>query len=440
MVTELRRESYENLSKEQTLISWENEIKFESQRMILIKTYCYFKIVFSIVFLCGVSTSLAQEFHSTDDPTVILEVSRHIGEGLALGKNQDFERAIEAYTKALAYPKNSLTYALLLTRGASYMKLQKYGEALKDGAKAITLEPLNALGHKHQAYVYWEMKQMEKVVQYMTTAINLGLEEGMDYYIRGNAYADIGEHEKGIEDLTKAIKAGLRIPEAYQDRGYIYETLGMYEKAEQDFSESLVVAPENTVGLMRRGQVLRCLGKKQKAIDDYDAILDKTPMDIDARIQRMSTFLEIENYGAALKDVEFARENDLDHPYLALVSGNVFHRLGDLPKALEVNRHTNESEVKDVRVAGHFQRGLFLLKRKQLSDAKEEYQEGIRLAKAYKIPWRLEEAIEILSETDFKPTEVVQIKVTLLEVLKGEKTLNEVGTKTISLGCKKPKE
>jgi len=407
--------------------------------MIFAQSHCHLKIFFLILVFGGISTSLIEVTHSADDPMVTLEVSRHMGLGLEFSKNQEFERAIEAYTKALEYPMNSLTYILLLTRGASYLNLQKYDEALQDGAEGIALEPHNPLGYKHQAYVYWETKQMDKVVQYMTKVVNLGLGEGMDYYMRGNAYADIGENEKGIEDLTKAIEVGLRIPEVYQDRGYIYETLGMYEKAKQDFSQSLTVSPENTIGLMRRGQVLRCLGKKQKAINDYNDILDKTPLDIDARLQRMSTFLEMKNYGAALKDVEFAREKSLEHPYFALVAAKVYHRLGDLSTALKLNWQTIESKVYDIRVAGYFQRGLFLLKQGQLSAAKQAYQEGAQLAKADKIPWRLEEAIAILSDTDFSHKEVAQAKKTLLKDLKAVTIPNAVGAKTVSVGCKKPK-
>ena len=252
--------------------------------MIYTRSHRYLTMLFFIGVVAQGSfpLSLGQEIPLTDDPMVILKVAHHTGLGIEFSNKGEFEKAVDAYTTALRYPKNSMTHTLLLNRGAAYLNLQKYEEALQDGETAIVLEPDNPLGYMYQAYVYWETEQMEKVVHYMTKAIDLESHrvmnsfvldyeshkevyatdplvvatatekvfkdinntEGRNYYMRGIAYAELGENEKSIKDLTKAIEVGFRKPEVYHDRGSIYETLGMDEEAERDFSQALTADGE----------------------------------------------------------------------------------------------------------------------------------------------------------------------------------------------------
>lgn len=109
--------------------------------MICTRSHRYLTLLFFIGVLAQGSfpLSLGQEILLTDDPTVILKVAHHTGLGIEFSNKGEFEKAVDAYTTALQYPKNSMTHTLLLNRGASYVNLQKYEEALQDGETAIVL-------------------------------------------------------------------------------------------------------------------------------------------------------------------------------------------------------------------------------------------------------------------------------------------------------------
>ena len=251
------------------------------------------------IFFCCIAPLKVGASSQNDDPILVLQVAHHMKLGLEWFQKNEFEKAIRAYTQALNFPENSLTYMVFFSRGTSYLNLGQYEAALHDLEQSISREPRNPLAYQAQAYVYWETKEMDKVIISMTNAIRLGLRTGRDFYMRGVAYAAVGEYHKGIEDLTTALELGFTVPGVYHDRGYFYEVLGLYEIALQDFNTSLEIDPGNQIGLIRRARVFRCLDNHQKAVNEYTEILNRDPFNVEIRLYRTETLVEMEDYQAA---------------------------------------------------------------------------------------------------------------------------------------------
>jgi hypothetical protein len=91
----------------------------------------------------------------------LVEELKECGNKYMKANPPDYNRAIEAYTKALSIDKNAST--VLANRSLAFYKLHKYKEALEDGEKAISASPkwpkgylrkcsaLNALKRSHEA-------------------------------------------------------------------------------------------------------------------------------------------------------------------------------------------------------------------------------------------------------------------------------------------------
>ncbi len=391
------------------------------------KTYHYLSVLFILIFCGNIASVQASSSKQKDDPALILQIATHMKAGLDFSEKKEFKKAVRAFTKALDFQETSLTYMLLLNRGASYLQLKQYDEALHDMEQAIWLDSSNPLAHESQGYIHWEAKQMKRVITSLTKSISLGLRKGIDFYIRGNAYGELGEFKNGIEDLTTALKLGFGGTEVYYDRGYLYEKLELYTKAVQDYSMSLEINPGNQKGLIRRGGVLRCLGKPQDAIIDYSSILEGDPLNVEARVQRAATFVEIDDYQAALKDVEYVSREKLDHPYKDIVLANVYHHLGYLNRALDATKTSMDRDVQDVKIASLFQRGLFFLKQGRITESKQAYIEGISHARGERAFGRLNEAIKLLRKTDIQQDRLRKVKVDMLEILTEVQLLNGGG-------------
>lgn len=400
----------------------------------------YLRTILLVVFLCSITPFELCGSNQNDGASLTLQVAHYMNLGLELSKKKEFEKAIKAYTEALQFPENSLTYMLFLNRGASYLNLGKHKAALNDIHQGISREPLNPLGYQAQSYVYWETKEMDKVIMSMTKALRLGLRTGRDFYMRGVAYAEVGEYHKGIADLTTALELGFTVPETYHDRGYFYEQLGLYDKALKDFSTSLKIDPGNPIGLIRRAAVFRCVGNYQKAINDYSEILNDDPLNVEARLQRAETFHEMADYPSAYQDLQFGLNNQFNHPYWALILAKVQFRLGNLSEALKINAQARKSDNQDVQVAGAFQRGFFLLNQGQIILAQEAYELGIKFTKKTKTLDRLNEAIALLSRSTFKEKQRKEAKENILNELKRVNVNSDKNPKKYTHWCKIKKD
>lgn len=247
--------------------------------------------------------------------------------GLELTAQEDFEEAVIVYTRDLKrYQNPAQTPMILMRRSAAYLGLKKYEEALQDAEVAIArLKPGHLLipaGYMLQAYVYWGTGQMDKVVHFMTKAMNLGIHRLTKEVQASRLFTDFA----GESRASKKVKEGFERNEGwnYYIRGSAYAALGRYEEAARDFSQVIEKYADDD-GFLSRAKVWRCLGKPQKAIQDYTQILEKTPLHRAARLQRMRTFLAMKNYRAALEDAEFGREKNLEHPDFERVSADVKH-------------------------------------------------------------------------------------------------------------------
>ncbi len=375
--------------------------------------------------LVAPSTNATVESLIEDDPLLTLEVAHFVEQGVAYTEKKEYEKAILAYTKALEYPKNSMTYFLLLNRGAAYIQVQNYDSARKDFEQAIGLDPTDPAAHYRLAVFYWEILQWDKVIAPLTTAMRLGfheryeMNEGESYYMRGYSYTQMGEFKKGLVDLNKAMELGYRPSEIYHTRGYVYESLGRYIEAERDYSISLEGEPGNRLSLFGRATVLKCLGQPEQALRDFTEILKKNPEDKEARLQRGATYVEIDEYAAAFKDLYNGSAQYLDHPYAALMVAEAFIQMGKFPQAWEANTEALKREVPDVQVAGYFQRGFLFLHKGYISQARSAYQKALRLNKSLEKPERrVEEELRQLNNTTFPDPLVETAKTEIMSQLK----------------------
>ena len=167
----------------------------------------------------------------------------HNNRGLAYGENGDYERAIEALTKAIELNPN---YAIAYyNRGLAYGEKGDYERAIKDYSKTIDLQPDLAEAHYNRGEAYYERREFARSIENYSKAIDLQPDLAEAYYNRGEAWLHLKEWEKAKSDLTAARGMGINLITAFD---YLYESV-------EDFEESNGVKLPEDIAVMLTPQV-----------------------------------------------------------------------------------------------------------------------------------------------------------------------------------------
>ena len=163
--------------------------------------------------------------------------------GLAYGEKGDYERAIEALTKAIELNPN---YAIAYyNRGLAYGEKGDFDRAIKDYSKTIDLQPDLAEAHYNRGEAYYERREFARSIEDYSKAIDLQPDLAEAYYNRGEAWLHLKEWEKAKSDLTAARGMGINLITAFD---YLYESV-------EDFEESNGVKLPEDIAVMLTPQV-----------------------------------------------------------------------------------------------------------------------------------------------------------------------------------------
>ena len=136
--------------------------------------------------------------------------------GIAAHKNQDLDKAIQLYTRAIASGELSQKNQVIAynNRGLIWMLKENNDRAIADYTKAIELNPNYASAYKNRGFVWMLLGNNDKVIADCTKAIELRQNYADAYFIRASGYAYKGEKNNALSDLEKAIT----LDKSYKER------------------------------------------------------------------------------------------------------------------------------------------------------------------------------------------------------------------------------
>ena len=147
-------------------------------------------------------------------------------QGLEYQKRSLYEKAIQAYTKALELGDQSGdTY---YNRGCAYAEMRKYDAALADFNKAIELVP----------------------------------QDVEVYYNRGIVYDAKELYEQALADYNKVIELNTKYANAYYSKAIDLENLGRYAEAKGAYEDFIQYAPANDPDLLFAKERLQILSEE----------------------------------------------------------------------------------------------------------------------------------------------------------------------------------
>jgi tetratricopeptide (TPR) repeat protein len=196
--------------------------------------------------------------------------------GSIFNLNFEHEKAIEAYTNAIALNPN---YAEAYERrGIAYYNKGLYrsdkdllDRGIEDFKKVTLLKPKTLAGAWAQGIIDISQNKYAKALASFSQAVAYDPESELGYLGRGITYAAMNQPERALEEYTRAIKAkGFWQAIVYRNRAVIYAQKKEYSKAVRDLDQAITLAPSNAHFYYLRGVALAMLGNMEKANTDYD--------------------------------------------------------------------------------------------------------------------------------------------------------------------------
>ena len=266
----------------------------------------------------------------------------YIREGNAYSNNKEYEKALEAYAKALELdPEYVYAYN---GRGNAYKALGEYEKAVSDYDRALELDPEYVYAYNGRGNAYKALGKYEKAVSDYDRALELDPEYVYAYNGRGNAYKALGEYERAMSDYDRALELDPEHVKAYNGRGNTYQALGVYEKAVSDYEKALGLDPKYVTGYYNRGLAYRAMGKYEEALADYSKALELDPKYEYAYNNRGNTYDSMGDYEKAIEDYTQAIQINPGEALYYQNRAKTYRKLGDAEKA-----EADEQKAKEIK-------------------------------------------------------------------------------------------
>ena len=225
-------------------------------------------------------------------------------QGDAYAKDEQFAKAIESYTKALAIEPSDAT--IYLGRGSAYGYSGDYEKAIEDYTKALTIKSDYEFALFWRAMAYGELKKWELAIADLTRTIALKPNNAANYSWRGSAYGSLGDYERALADLARSIELKADAS-AYSKRGQVYDAMNNPKQAIIEYTKAIEIAPA----------------------DEREGYL----------FNRALTYDDLKEYGPALADLTLAIKLSPNEPRNHKWRGIIRGRTGDFDAGLkDLNR------------------------------------------------------------------------------------------------------
>jgi len=199
----------------------------------------------------------------------------YYNQGLAYGTLGEYNRAADAFTKALTIdPKKAEVYVAL---GAIYSNLGRYQEALDMLHEALKSQPEEAALLNALAAVYGQMGRYKEALAGFEKSAAVRADNPIAYYGMATTYAKM----KRFREAVKAGKQAVELdPESAQFRGflgYAYTELNMANEAAAAFKAAIRLDPDDPRMHFGLGRAYVLMGERSSALEEYKVLKKVDP-------------------------------------------------------------------------------------------------------------------------------------------------------------------
>lgn len=261
-------------------------------------------LVFTRLFTACQSTGGSQSMNSVKRDS---EAVRTFERGEAFFHNNDFQKAIEEYSKVIEI-EPEWAEAFIGRGNARIWGLDALEMGQEDFDKAAALNP--QLRDYAQAFRYYLDRDYERAIETFNIVIQNGINLMNAYSDRGNSYFHIGEFEKAIADHAEAIRLSPNFYGNYTNRARVYIQIEQYDMAIADCEQAIRLYPNYYASYILRAFIYYQEDDFSRAIPDFSQAIQLRPDYVDLYLFRGDCYLQIGDYDKATADIDMALKLD----------------------------------------------------------------------------------------------------------------------------------
>jgi tetratricopeptide (TPR) repeat protein len=174
---------------------------------------------------------------STRLPAILLTADDYFTRGNAYYEAGDYERALEAYNRALELKPDFA--AVLNNRGNALYELKRHEDALKDFNRALELEPDDPMTLNNRGTTLDEMGRYGDALRDYDRSLELRPDYVDALVNRSAALIKMEHYDNALEDINHALELRPNYAPALYNRACAYSPLGRFEEALQDLEAAI---------------------------------------------------------------------------------------------------------------------------------------------------------------------------------------------------------
>jgi serine/threonine-protein kinase len=285
-----------------------------------------------------------------------------------------------------AVPDLRPTAEVFMDRFYTSMDAEDYGAAEEAINQAIALAPEESWLHTEKAWLMETAGDFESALDELAIAIELDPEEGEYHARRGNILRELGDLDAALENHLRAVEISpddpyvhMELAETYKqlddpgmavehynqalamkdDDAWFYDAradayflLGDYEQGLADLERASQLEPEQRDFFTQAGDMfLHEVEDPERALEYYTRAVERSPDEGWVYADRAAAHEALENYGAALADLDRAIELNPENSSFYIGRGQLYlyaledldAALADLNRAVEVDAENPEA-------------------------------------------------------------------------------------------------
>ncbi|MCG6551298.1 MAG: serine/threonine-protein kinase [Candidatus Magnetominusculus sp. LBB02] len=174
------------------------------------------------------------------------QAAADFNQGKALAARKDYASAVGAYTRSIDNYKDEDS---LNGRGAAYLELGQYNNAVADFSEAIKIKPDQYVYYMNRATANRKRNFYDEAIADFRKALNLNpqsMEHRYNIYVeKADAHFNKNEFNEAIADYSSAIKINPNKENTYAYRGLLYQFTDNCEAAIADFNKAIALSPKD---------------------------------------------------------------------------------------------------------------------------------------------------------------------------------------------------
>ncbi|MGF1489309.1 MAG: tetratricopeptide repeat protein [Prochloraceae cyanobacterium] len=336
-----------------------------------------------ILILMGLFAVGMTGMASVDRWQNFLSASKFYDRGVSLSREQDYEKALDLYDRAIEVSPN---YQQAWKGQADVLHhLQRYDEAKIAYEKAVSLQPSDWQAWLGLAKIRQKLGEEAAAIAAFEKVTALQPNDLENWQTLAQLQLKLGRYRDSLVALQKSLTFQPENPQLWYQKGYALQNLQEYQLALDSYNKSLLIQPKNYQTWYHRGNVLMNLKEYRQAEKSYRKSVTYRPNFYQAWYSRAMAYSYLKDYSRAIYSFDRALKIKSNNSQAWYHRGWANHQLKKYSEA--ISNYNKAIKYKSNYDRAWYNRGNAYYNLKEYNKAIESYNKAIKIKPNYPQAW-----------------------------------------------------